>query len=162
MQKFVLQTFTNMSWSKKCTSQHRLPSSGMISRWFLPLRATIGYSLKARIVSTVRDIEDGSHFCCCVRLHLLKKGLQVGALPRNVKINFFLKHPWYCNMKIKSKIRCLPFRPRTWSQSWDLGCWWFELFRQTSISWIHVGDWLSQPVMFLGFDKDLSTLSTST
>ena len=135
MQKFVLQTFRNMSWSKKCTSQHRLPSSGMISRWFLTLRATIGYSLKARIVSAVCDIEDGSHLCCCVRLHLLKKGLQVGALQRkrqgNIK-SFPKKIRYIVNrLKIKSKIRCLPFRPRTWSQSWDLGCKWFELFRQT-------------------------------
>ena len=98
MQKFVLQTFRNMPWSKKCTSQHLLPSSRMISGWFLPLRATIGYSLKARIVSTVCDIEDGSHLCCCVRLHLLKEGLQVGALPRKRQVNIqsFPKHPLYC------------------------------------------------------------------
>ena len=42
---------------------------------------------KTRIVGAVSDIENGRHLSCCVSLHLLKEGLEVGALQQKVKLS---------------------------------------------------------------------------
>ena len=69
---------------------------------------------ETRIVCTVSDIENWRHLSCRVSLHLLKEGLEVGALQKKQwKNRNQTSFPTWVSS---------PLRPRTWSQSLDQGC----------------------------------------
>ena len=73
---------------------------------------------ETRIVCTVSDIENWRHLSCRVSLHLLKEGLEVGALQKKKTMK-------KCKNRNQTSFPTWvssPLRPRTWSQSLDRGC----------------------------------------
>ena len=75
-----------------------------VSAYYPCFRRRLLTAPKARIIGAVSDIENGRHLSCCVRLHLLKEGLEVGALQQKSNSPSLTSFPTFASQNLISVI----------------------------------------------------------